>query len=182
MSDEPSDRIGDQDRHAVQQRGRRPQRPCRDYERPWKDKCVDKNLKDEWLEDLNALLVFDLVSVCEGHPQSMYTCQPHLNLQLRPAAVEPVFASRTNVLELVGTQINKLFSESDTDAEMELKSRICIRPFDTTSTREVTANIGWLGDRRSEAASTDVVAWFEKIVPRVQQFDQVLHEFINASD
>jgi hypothetical protein len=39
------------------------------YQRQWKDYQVDKNLSDEWLESLNRLKCFDLISVCEGHYQ-----------------------------------------------------------------------------------------------------------------
>jgi hypothetical protein len=46
---------------------RTPRRKCRDYEREWSGFCVDRNLEDDWLERLNRLQAFSLISICEGH-------------------------------------------------------------------------------------------------------------------
>ena len=40
---------------------------CQTHEKRWLDYCVDKNLDEHWLEELNSLQAFNLVSICEGH-------------------------------------------------------------------------------------------------------------------
>lgn len=64
---------------------------CRPHERRWRDRCVDAGLADEWLESLNSLAVFDLISICEGHPDEPefeHRRTPHINLRVKEPAAE----------------------------------------------------------------------------------------------
>jgi hypothetical protein len=54
------------------------------HQRRWNNRHVDFNLDDSWLERLNALNLFNLISICEGHScdKHPYDKQPHINLRL----------------------------------------------------------------------------------------------------
>lgn len=66
------------------ERRRTTRRPCRDHERLWGERYVDKDLKDDWLERLNRLNNFDLISICQGHNGSTRSRQlPGLNVRVK---------------------------------------------------------------------------------------------------
>ena len=106
---------------------RRLRRECRDYERRWRDTCVDKNLEDEWLERLNDLETLALVGICEGHPDRRAGSSgryPHIALRLKESLL-PGIAGRWGELRVaLLNEIGRLFESGDTDARLELKFRL----------------------------------------------------------
>jgi len=79
------------------------------HQRRWNNKHVDINLDDSWLERLNALELFNIISICEGHScgEHPYDKQPHINLRLKsqhfPNIHSRWLACREAIHALVGT-------------------------------------------------------------------------------
>jgi len=102
-------------------------RKCGPLEREWRGRCVDKNLDDEWLEQLNALRFFDLISICEGHfsgdDRSSGT-PPHIKLRLKEQYLLHVVSQwdRTKMAVIEG--VNTMFQTGQTYVNLELKCRL----------------------------------------------------------
>lgn len=56
------------------------------HKRLWRTFHVDLNISCSWLERLNDLKAFNLISICEGHHLQIhpYDKQSHINLRLKP--------------------------------------------------------------------------------------------------
>jgi hypothetical protein len=64
------------------------------YRKIWGKYSVDPNISENWLERLNNLKLFDLVSICEGHFKEVhpYNRQPHINLRLKDEYLKYMFS------------------------------------------------------------------------------------------
>jgi hypothetical protein len=80
------------------------------YERAWRDRHVDKNLADDWLERLNSLRIFNLISICEGHweMEHPYDARPHLNLRMKPCYLSEALAKWDDCKDIVQDTVNRL--------------------------------------------------------------------------
>lgn len=155
----------------------RPRRPCRPHERPWRDRCVDIHLEDRWLESLNSLLTFDLVSICEGHTaegSNRNAKPPHINLRLK----DDLLASTIRELDHRGQdlqhQLRELFHDTHTSAELEF--RIQIR----TSNRRDNLDLRVRAIEQPVRDGMDETKrdWFENVVRNLQSFDNDFPEII----
>lgn len=86
------------------------------YERSWKNKYVDANLEDSWLDCLNALNLFILVSICEGHSCSKhpYEKQPHINLRLKTPLLAGIHTNWVSCREAIHALVLKSPACDDT--------------------------------------------------------------------
>lgn len=101
-------------------------RPCRDHERTWQGRCVDRNLADDWLTALNALRSFRLISICEGHAnlQGRPHSAPHINLRLHPAIVRQLPAVWDDFSVGIAAELGRHFSADESVVEAELRLRV----------------------------------------------------------
>ena len=156
---------------------RRLRRECRDYERRWRDTCVDKNLEDEWLERLNDLETLALVGICEGHPDRRAGSSgryPHIALRLKESLL-PGIAGRWGELRVAMlNEIGRLFESGDTDARLELKFRLRAGRGKLVYQEDLTLRLRSLQTRDAEEMDGEAYGWFERSVERVEEIDGVV--------
>ncbi len=145
---------------------RRRVRPCRDHERRWRDHCVDINLEDAWLERLNQLRCFHLISICEGHPGRS---RPHVNLKLKQEH-HPLIA---NVFDETRTAVGSII-EADSEhyaMSVEIDRRWRVRtPLRRTPPRD---DLVLRASRCSQPAAWNEAtqSWFDRCVQGVEFVD-----------
>jgi hypothetical protein len=149
-----------------------PRRPCRDYERAWRNHCVDRNLEDSWLEALNALEAFDLISICEGHISERSRLRPHINLRLKSALV-PVAAEAWDSLSanLAGS-LSSIFDAESTSVTVEIKLGICLERGGITARRDLTTRIEARRSRSTPSLDAETSDWFRRTVRSIEKFDR----------
>ena len=161
-----------------------PHRQCRDFEREWQDRCVDRGLEDSWLDRLNRLTAFDLISVCEGHPSRQsdaHSTMPHIKLRLREAFLAEVTSQWDDHKLAVVDTVARLFQTGDTYVNLELKLRLRTTTNRLNYQEDMLVRIHRRHRMRSEAMGTGVRDWFDGTVPRVEELDTVIaHLWYNA--
>ena len=98
---------------------------CRTWERPWRTFCVDRGLHDEWLERLNDLSSFHLISICEGHAEDRANEKrrlPHFNLRLKDDRLEHLIENWLSFRPLIGASLCSSFDDRYTTADLEVRS------------------------------------------------------------
>lgn len=98
---------------------------CKSWERPWRTYCVDRSLEDEWLERLNDLSSFDLISICEGHTESGANERrrlPHFNLRLKDDRLEHLIENWLVYRVPIGASLDRSFDNKYTRADLEVRS------------------------------------------------------------
>jgi hypothetical protein len=151
-----------------------PRRRCREYEREWRGRCVDVGLADTWLERLNQLEAFRLISVCEGHVSGYsdpHGSVSHVKLRLKEGYL-PEVASRWDehklaLLELVA----RLFQTGDTYVNLELKLRLRVATGRLGYEEALIARVHRRGRRVSDKVDADTRVWFEKNIPLIEELD-----------
>jgi len=154
---------------------RRYRRNPRPHERLWKDRCVDKNLKDEWLIRLNALQAFNLVSICEGH-DSPARRPPHIHLRLKEEYFPIVSDEWHRSGQTMSRLINSLFSTEATKIEIELKEVFQKWQGRYNYKQDFTARIRCRINSESQSIQTCVVNWFQSIIPEIQELDTLIFD------
>lgn len=150
-------------------------RNCRSHERLWNDRCIDKNLKDDWLTELNKLKSFNLVSICEGISErrgELIYERPHVNLKIRPEyfyVVSKGFNERIINIET----LQNIFSLINTELDFELK-RSFKRGRDFNYREDIVLRIAFKKQRISERIDEETINWFEKIIPQIGSFDNFI--------
>jgi len=160
----------------------RRRRSCRDYERIWNDRCVDKNLKDDWLLRLNNLNCFDLKSICEGHSNQgsrRLRRTANINLQIKSIYFEKIACKWEKYKLSVRNNIQNILDADNTRYELELKYS-CRKFRNRISTIEnLTLRINCTFQRNSKKLDNITSTWFDKIVPQIEKFDSFLSELSN---
>lgn len=98
---------------------------CGPQERRWRDRCVDTGLKDDWLERLNALAVFDLISICEGHPDEPeleHRRTPHINFRVKEIHAETIAALWNSERAILAALIDEAFLAHPLSFVFEVRS------------------------------------------------------------
>jgi hypothetical protein len=156
---------------------RRLSRECREYERRWRDTCVDRNLEDEWLERLNDLGALALVGICEGHPDRRAGSSgryPHITLRLKESLL-PGIAGRWGELRVAMlNEIGRLFESGDTDARLELKFRLRAGRGKLVYQEDLTIRLRSVQTRDAGEMDGEAYRWFERSVERVEEIDRVV--------
>jgi hypothetical protein len=156
---------------------KRPHRACRDYEREWNGRCVDKHLEDEWLVRLNDLRCLRPISVCEGHadqkPGSARTL-PHIKLRLQEQLLAGIASQWDSLRPILADELHRLFQTADTYAELELKCRFRWGkgrfPYRETLTFRIHARQA----RTSKAMDASTYQWFEQTVSCIEELDKAI--------
>jgi hypothetical protein len=139
---------------------------------------VDKNLHDAWLEQLNALHVFDLISICEGHHRQRLPPRPHINLRMKNDMLTGFLkhVPMENTLKTLHEQCSRLFILAMTDVEIVHTIRIaCERP---TIHHDISAHISRRAQATSDLLDAGNVNWFEETVRSIQSLDDFVEHFL----
>ena len=159
--------------------GRGPRRGCKDFERPWRDLCVDRNLQDDWLERLNNLRSFRVISICEGHyhpdsPGGSAKRFPHIKLRLKDQFLPDIPGQWDQLRPIISNELHRLFYCVDTYLDVELKYRFKWAGVRFAYQEDLTVRIS--GRRRRESPQMDdaTLEWFERSVDRVEQLDSAI--------
>ncbi len=154
---------------------------CRPFERRWRNYCVDRNLEDDWLERLNRLRVFDLISICEGHedePVAVHRRLPHFNLRLKDTRAEMFAARWSETRTAIGEAIDGCFFNKFTSIHFEFRSGF-VKERERTHPQDIVL--------LKLAARVDVLdfdrayygrEWFEENVAASEAFDGYIFEMI----
>ena len=148
----------------------------RPHERLWHEYCVDKNLEDRWLEALNSLHAFKLISICEGHVhyKGRSTRSPHINLRMKKRFLR-LFVKRFDSISVdLYRMFVTIFNDDSTYADIEYKIRFKSSHTGKAITRDVALHIRSKNMRTSEEMDSQTRAWFDEIVKKIQSFDSYL--------
>ena len=151
-----------------------PRRKCRDYEREWNGFCVDRNLEDDWLERLNGLEAFSLISICEGHCDRQTEpsrTPPHVKLRLRENLL-PSIASRWDEHKMaIVSEVNRLFQTGDTYVNLELKFKLRSGTGRLNYQEDLLVRVHSRQARISEEIDAETHDWFQRSVGRIEELD-----------
>jgi hypothetical protein len=160
----------------------RTRRPCREHEREWRGYCVDHNLEDHWLEQLNELEVFDLISICEGHVTNHRNSpngRPHVNLRIKRTYKSAVINSWAALHARLDQMVQECFNPESTQYEFELR-------LGTRSTRngqrrreDFVVKLRSTTRRFTDGPEESLSNWYSEIVPSIRKFDQLLMESVH---
>lgn len=151
----------------------RRERECRPQERRWRDHCVDKNLEDSWLERLNDLRRFDLISICEGHFDSRRGAgdrSPHINLRLRSSALPASLDELALRLSALRTTVDGSLSR---DAWIRFDLTVNIRAATSVPPSEAKVVLCLRARHRREGEILDSITydWFTNAVAQIEAVD-----------
>jgi hypothetical protein len=145
---------------------------CKDYEKPWKNYCVDKGLDDVWLEKLNSLGNFLLINICEGHEKrrGVGEKEPHIYLRLNYSndnildggSIQP-FIQQTRALLLNHFPMEFFDANLDIDFRVSTKTGL-ERLSDCTINIEVA-------EKFLERMKENKNQWFEIAIKNIVDFD-----------
>jgi hypothetical protein len=144
---------------------------CRPWERSWRGMCVDSELRDEWLDRMNAIPGITIFSTCAGHPQrpgwssSWVAFWPSFHPGGYPpggAAFEPIFGLGTDE-----RPANDEERRLDGLVKRVLGSIALVQPSRTISGHRVFHAESPIP--RSAMAEGDFIGWWEGIVDRLER-------------
>lgn len=150
-------------------------RKCRDHEREWRGFCVDKNLQDDWLERLNDLQAFSLISICEGHCNQQTEpsrTPPHVKLRMKEHLLPNVASCWDEHKMEVLSKVNELFQTGDTYVNLELKFKLRLGTSRLDYQENLIVRIHGRQARASGEIDIDTDGWFEQTVDRIQDLDR----------
>ena len=157
--------------------GGTPRRECREHEREWGGRCVDRNLTDAWLERLNTLHSLSLMGICEGHADASSGSSgrfPHINLRLKEELL-PGIARRWEELRVaVLDEVSRLFQHGDTHVNLELKFRLRLGLSRLVYQQDLTMRIRASQPRTSQEMTPDARDWFERTVSCIERLDGIV--------
>ena len=162
----------------------RPRRECRDYERIWRGRCVDRNLEDAWLEALNALAVFDLISICEGHVSEQpnrLRGRPHINLRLKATLLPEVIGAWSSTRKALREITIELFREIEASVTLELKHRIQLGPHEIQDRDDFTVKIQSRQAREGHSIDVGTISWFHYTVSAIEELDRFMSTRLRPS-
>jgi hypothetical protein len=144
---------------------------CEPHQRHWRELCVDKGLRDEWLEKINALRYWKPYSTCEGHFDRIgggADDHPRVWLLL-DEKFTPTISKMwdANVQEFQRLR-EDCFPANDTISRLDFERDSKI--FATTCGLHLDSRVR----RQSIEMSTRITEWWENTIRRLEKFD---HEF-----
>lgn len=156
---------------------------CRPFERRWRNYCVDRNLKDDWLERLNGLKIFDLISICEGHEDEADIVArrlPHFNLRVRENMIGMLDRRWGSDRERIGQALDAAFENRFVSAKFEIRSGF-IKERRTIDPQDIALlKIGPAVDVLDFDRIYYGAEWFEENIAAAEAFDQFLFDLLNG--
>jgi hypothetical protein len=160
-------------------------RKCRDHEREWSGFCVDKNLEDDWLERVNVLKTFNLISICEGHCDRRTEpsrTSPHIKLRLKEHLLTDIACHWDEHKRIIVSEVSRLFQTGDTYVGLELKFKL--RSATGRLVYEESLIVAIYG-RQAEASpgmAPETYDWFRQSVSRVEELDGLVTGLWHGND
>ena len=144
-----------------------PRRPG-PHERLWNGRCVDKDLKDEWLLALNSFKTFNTVSICQGHinRDDELFC-PHINLKIKPEYIVKLKGAMDT--PEITDHLAKFPKDTDWDYEY-CEERSNEQP---EIKKEIMFRFMRLKKRTSSGMNRSTEKWFEKMIQLLLALDQI---------
>lgn len=160
---------------------RRPPRRCRGHERNWKTYCVDRNLDDAWLESLNSLDAFNLISICEGHnaDDPRRRRRAHINLRLKDSLLPKDIRGFDAQAEALQEPIRRLFNSILTNIDIELRVRWRPSYQSCQVQPDLVIKIQALHDATPHDMNPETHDWFTSVIPRIQEFDRLSNDLFS---
>jgi hypothetical protein len=152
-------------------------RECRAHEREWRGFCVDQNLEDDWLERLNGLGAFILISICEGHcdgGSEPSGTPPHIKLRLMDDFLPGIAGHWDEHKMAILNAISRLFQTGDTYVNLELKFKLRSGTGRLNYQENLIVRIHGRRARDSEAMDTRTFDWFSQSVNRIEELDHLI--------
>ncbi len=154
------------------------QKICREYERRWRDFCVDKNLEDDWLERLNKLKAFILVGICEGHsenrPQSAGR-YPHINFRLRKSLLRGIAGDWEHLRIAMLEETGRLFHSDNTSIRLELSFRLRAGQGKFVYHEDLKMKVMSFQERTTEEMGEETRDWFDSLIDQIEEIDRVVY-------
>lgn len=157
----------------MRQTNRRTMREPRETERIWNNCNVDKNLENAWLETLNSLQLFNLISICEGHVEGRgpFSSRPHINLRIKEQYLPLMAREFDDISNDWQRKLTELFSTDETLAEIEYKLKFNSSRSRQEITRDLTIHISSRVTRQTVKINQNTIKWFEEMVGAISKFD-----------
>ena len=154
---------------------------CKTYEKPWRDWAVDRNLDDRWLERLNDLESFSLVSICEGHldaePKSVKR-RPCIILRPKKAYIMPLTVRWYELKEAIAVEIERIWPDKETIVEFEIQHRLVKSGDPLEDIEDIIIRI--TSDRKRDMVILPewIGHWFRQALSRIETFDRFMKTLI----
>lgn len=155
-------------------------KPCKEYERRWRDFCVDKNLEDDWLERLNKLKAFILVGICEGHSNNPFGSSgryPHLNFSLRKSLLEGIAEDWEYLRTAMLNETGKLFRSDNTNIRLELSFRLRAGQGKFVYHEDMKMKVMSYQARDTEEMGEETRGWFVALIDQIEEIDRVVYDW-----
>jgi hypothetical protein len=139
------------------------------HQRLWNGRCVDKDLKDEWLIALNSFKTFNTVSICQGHMDrdDELFC-PHINLKIKPEYIVKLKGAMDN--PEITHHLAKFHKDTDWDYEYcEKRNNV-----QSEIRREIIFRFMRLKKRTSSRMNKSTEKWFEMMIQSLMALDQII--------
>lgn len=143
------------------------------FEKPWRNRYVDSNLQEHWLEKLNALKVFDLISICEGHAYRR-PAYPHIRVRLKEQCFDKMIPYWEKVSQLLQGDGTNSFNSEHTFISCELKYQIKKGRQRTSNRQEMILRLRRRQGRHTKRMDQGTVEWFEQAIHQIQTLDTKL--------
>lgn len=154
-------------------------RACEPGKRLWRTYQVDEGLENDWLYRLNALQVFELTSICQGHEskqRSTLRSYPHVILRFRPQVVSSAirWIQQGASGEFPLPEHLPLGSPGtwSIDYERSLNLTMGASQF-RTSDRLVLRATGSV-PVRTASDRKHITEWFTTVIPEIEAYDKLL--------
>jgi hypothetical protein len=152
-------------------------RKCKDYERVWRDLCVDRSLQDDWLEHLNSLKTLNLVGICEGHPDRPPGAPgrfPQINLRIKESFLPGIAGHWEDLRSAMLHEASRLFQSGDTDVRIELKFWLRAGRGKLIYQEDLTVRVRSYRTRDTAEMDAEIYKWFERAVDRIDKIDRTV--------
>ena len=153
---------------------------CNEYERRWRNYCVDKNLDDEWLERLNKLKAFRLVGICEGHMKrrsGSTSKYPNVNLTLQDEFIDRVAEKWPDLKTALLKESKKIFEDDETKIRLEMNHRLRIRKRKIVSQDEMKIRMVSNRSRDRDELGKEMMRWFEGCISQIEELDRIVYSW-----
>jgi hypothetical protein len=150
---------------------------CQAHEKKWRNFCVDQNLEEHWLQTLNELNAFNLISICEGHygerknPSRKYA---HINLKLKEKLLPGFVKDWETLRPQVLNEVHRLFQIGDTYFNLELRFKLRAGRGRLVYQEELTLKMRRFQPREAVQMDPESQAWFEQSITSIQALDQII--------
>ena len=151
---------------------------CPEHQRVWRDRFVDKNLKDEWLEQLNNLKTLNLISICEGHPGHPRHYRPRMNLRIKNDLLEHMADEWQKLKPTLSMALDRCFPWEDTSPSIELLRKIQRHDKDSSPDDDIILYVNSKILRDTDWPTELTNNWFERAIADVAVFDESLKSIV----